>query len=144
MPYKDEDKQREFQARRARNRRAEFFSGKKCALCDSDKKLELHHLDKEKKDSHRIWSWSQERIDKEVSKCAILCRSCHIELHAEEKRTPIKHGTDSAYIGKGCRCELCKKAHSLVKKDYLDRVKIRKETGILPKPNKIQRVTISS
>lgn len=77
MPYKDKVKQREYQRKWKAKRRAEFFEGKCCEECGGAENLELHHEDRSKKESHKIWSWSKERREAELAKCVVLCRDCH-------------------------------------------------------------------
>lgn len=48
--------------------------------------LQLHHLNPEEKDSHKIWSWSQKRREAEIAKCIVLCWPCHIHYHVEARR----------------------------------------------------------
>ena len=117
MPYKDKNKQREFNRIWIQNRRLEFFKDKKCIQCWSIERMELHHVDKSQKIDHRIWSWKKERIDDETKKCIVLCRICHEDLHAKEMVTELIHGTWSWYK-KWCRCELCKKYQSNRMKKY--------------------------
>ena len=106
MPYKDKEKQRAYDKKWISNRRLEFFRGKICKECGEDdiSKLNLHHRNPESKESHKIWSWSKERREAEILKCDILCKKCHTELHAKQRR---KHGTRSRYIA-GCICTECK------------------------------------
>ena len=61
MPYKDLATQREYQRRWMAARRAEYLAGKRCAFCNSDGPLEIHHFDPAIKVHHAIWSWSQAR-----------------------------------------------------------------------------------
>lgn len=133
MPYKDKKRRNEYHRKRARKTRSTFFAGKCCAFCGSTHKLELHHIDKSKKESHHIWSWSPEHREAELAKCIVLCQNCHRELHAEERRRKPVHGSASAYR-RGCRCKLCRKNHSIRMKDYQRRIKIRDKTGVLPEP----------
>lgn len=81
MPYKDRDRQREFQRLWKRKRREEYFRDKRCAFCDTPENLVLHHVDPEEKDDHRIWSWSRERREREIEKCIPLCQQCHTAVH---------------------------------------------------------------
>ncbi len=68
---------RKYQKRWISNRRKSFFKGKKCNWCGAAENLELDHIDSSKKVTHRIWSWCEERRSHEISKCQILCKSCH-------------------------------------------------------------------
>lgn len=107
MPYKDKNKQNEYQLNWWRKRRQEFFRDKKCEICNSTNKLVLHHKNPKSKKSHSIWSWSQKRREAEVKKCTIWCEKCHRKYHAKKLKVPVIHGTRSGY-DKGCRCDNCK------------------------------------
>lgn len=112
MPYNDPEKQKEFQKNRVRKTRADFFEGKICVFCGSSESLELDHIDKDTKESHKIWSWSEERRLKEKAKCRILCYACHKERTRIQFTKPIVHGTMNCYRKRKCRCELCRKANA--------------------------------
>lgn len=116
MPYKDKTRQREYAKVWIAKRREDFFRDKVCEKCGSDKKLELDHINPEEKVSHRIWSWSKDRRDKEIEKCQVLCTECHKEKTNEWKSSFVKHGTITMYYKRGCRCSLCVKANSEYKK----------------------------
>lgn len=111
MPYADRDQQRRFQREWARRRRAAFFEAKSCEWCGATGDLHLHHRDRSKKVSHKIWSWAPARLAAEASKCLILCESCHKRAHADERRITAElrnpHGTVNRYK-MGCRCEDCR------------------------------------
>lgn len=95
MPYKDKDKQREYQRKWMKSRRRAFFDGKSCLICGSFDELELHHRDPSQKIHHAIWSWSQTRRDVELAKCDVLCRTCHdttTAAHLIETRTHCPQG----------------------------------------------------
>lgn len=81
MGYKDRDMQREYQKHWMRMRRAEVMNGETCKICGSAEHLEIHHRNPEEKKSHKIWSWAKERMKEELSKCDILCRRCHDNIH---------------------------------------------------------------
>jgi 5-methylcytosine-specific restriction endonuclease McrA len=84
-----------------------------CQLCGSWESLEVDHRDPEDKFSHRIWSYTEEKRAEELAKCRVLCRSCHISRHAQEK---VVHGTRSRFEA-GCRCEPCSVANDAYKKE---------------------------
>ena len=73
MPYKDPEKQREYQRQWMADRRAEWFSGKSCVDCGSTEALELDHVDPSIKIDHKVWSWSLERREAELAKCEARC-----------------------------------------------------------------------
>ena len=65
----------------------------RCSKCGYDKcveALEFHHINSQDKDSalsryiKRVFSPAlKELIDKEVSKCVVLCANCHREEHSK-------------------------------------------------------------
>jgi len=109
MSYKDVNKQREYAKLWVRKRRLEFFKDKVCEKCGSIEKLELHHKNPKEKEDHKIWSWSEERREKELKKCVVWCRKCHSDYHHNLLKKE-NHGTHSKYAH-GCRCDLCREGH---------------------------------
>lgn len=109
MPYKDVEKQRAAQRQWRATRRAKHLLGKRCVTCGSTTDLELDHLDRNLKVSHRIWSWSEARLKVELAKCQVLCRLCH------ERKTFMERGyaehSARQYEVNGCRCDICREAH---------------------------------
>jgi hypothetical protein len=78
VPYKDPEKRKEYARLWIAERRKEWFDENgPCVDCGSLDELELDHVDPSQKVTHRIWSWSKERRDNELSKCVIRCRACH-------------------------------------------------------------------
>jgi hypothetical protein len=77
MPYKDKEKQLEYQKNWMRKRRKSFFSDKECNHCGSTEDLELDHINRLTKITHNVWSWSEDRRNDELKKCQVLCNSCH-------------------------------------------------------------------
>lgn len=77
MPYKNKDKQREYQRKWIAKRRADYFRDKVCARCGSEDDLQLDHIDPTTKVSHSIWSWSDKKRLAELAKCQVLCYICH-------------------------------------------------------------------
>jgi hypothetical protein len=62
--------------------------GGKCSLCGYNKNsaaLSFHHTDPKEKefqlDLRSLSNRTQERIDKEVQKCILICCNCHAEIH---------------------------------------------------------------
>ena len=110
MPYKDKERQREFNRLWIAQRRADFFRDKFCVKCQSTDSMELDHIDPAQKVSHSIWSWSEPKRLAEIAKCQVLCSKCHKAKTAEFVSRPITHG-NSGYDRK-CRCVICKAAHS--------------------------------
>ncbi len=108
MPYKDKDKQLEYQrewykqpnnnektknnivTRKRELKRwfKELKNSLKCASCGENTSvcLDFHH-DNEKNKDHNISSmikrgFSKEKILEEIEKCTILCANCHRKFHA--------------------------------------------------------------
>lgn len=90
--------------------------GGKCVVCGSRDRLEIDHIDPSTK-SFTISgasSASNERFEREVRKCQLLCRRHHHEKTVRErgfKMAAGTHGTLSAY--RYCKCDLCRAAKSL-------------------------------
>jgi len=79
VPYTNKDKQREYQRTWVTERRQSFFADKVCIDCGIAENLQLDHVDAQLKVSHRIWSWSKEHRDTELSKCVVRCLPCHVK-----------------------------------------------------------------
>lgn len=77
MPYKDPIAQRKFIKEWKAIRRAEWLRENGPCPCGSWEQLEIHHKDPSKKITHRVWTWTKEKRDKELAKCEVLCDKCH-------------------------------------------------------------------
>lgn len=112
MPYADKARQREYQRLWvARNRADWILAHGPCTACGSWNSLEVDHIDPSQKVNHRIWSWSPQRREAELAKCRVLCRKCHEERHAVERR-PATHGSLTMYKNHQCRCTECRSANA--------------------------------
>lgn len=118
MGYLNKEKQRAYCRDWVKKRRQTFFEGKCCVECGSLEPLELDHIDPTTKISNAIWSWREERRLAEISKCQILCKSCHRIKTNKELTKSWDHGTKTGYDYRGCRCSLCREAHKLNKREY--------------------------
>lgn len=107
MPYKDPEKQREYQREWHARRRAAWLLDKACVDCGSALELEIDHVDPSTKVHHNVWSWATERREDELSKCVVRCADCHHDRHGSSRR---RHGIKR--YEKGCRCEVCRAAKS--------------------------------
>lgn len=93
MPYKDNDRRREYQRAWVRKNRQSWISNNgPCAACGSLENLEVDHIDRTKKETHKVWSWSKKRRDRELNKCQVLCETCHKEKTAKETSKLPKGG----------------------------------------------------
>lgn len=88
VPYKDKEKQREYQRKWMAKRRGEWIQKNgPCVDCASWEDLEIDHIDPSSKDArlkgeHRrgtssVFSWSSERREVELAKCIVRCCECH-------------------------------------------------------------------
>jgi 5-methylcytosine-specific restriction endonuclease McrA len=107
MPYKNKEKQKEYQRKYVAERRASYFADKVCVECGSNKRLQLDHVDPKQKTEHRIWSWSDARRMSEIAKCQILCLSCH-KKKTYSQRSRVGTHLSGAFWSRGCRCEECR------------------------------------
>lgn len=111
MTYSNPGIQREYQKNWKAKRRQEWLASHgSCAKCGSWESLEIDHIDPKQKVSHKIWTWSKERMETELLKCQVLCHNCHIAKTSNEHRKPVRHGTHTAYAS-GCRCLSCRQGH---------------------------------
>lgn len=114
-------------AKRIRKDKLRKLLGGKCVLCGATDMLQFDHIDRKTK-SFNIGMGITKSWDKllvEITKCQLLCRTCHIEKTRSELwkgAGTFLHGTLGGYNNYRCRCELCRGAHSVYyKKKYKDR-----------------------
>lgn len=88
-------------ARRWENYKIRFIEIKgehcSCSICGYNKclaALEFHHLDSEEKDFQisKGYSYSFERIKKELEKCILVCANCHREIHNPDQKAASSIG----------------------------------------------------
>lgn len=97
MGYKDPDKQREYQRKWIANRRATYLLGKVCIDCGTKEDLEFDHLDPSTKWKHNFWSYSPKRIEAELEKCVVRCKTHHLEKTLKNKETS-KFGENNSRV----------------------------------------------
>ncbi|HEB28733.1 MAG TPA: HNH endonuclease [Porticoccus sp.] len=119
MPYKDKEKQCEYQRKRLALRRHEWLQDKQCSYCNSTKNLEVDHINPKEKISHNVWSWTTKRMLKELSKCQVLCRQCH-HMKTAKDNDWHKHGTISMY--RRCHCDSCRYASREAKRKWREKM----------------------
>lgn len=111
MAYADRrEYMRNYQREWIARRRADYLSDKVCVDCGSSSQLEVDHVDRTTKISHRIWSWNDVRRLAELAKCVTRCHDCHLTRTISQVSVPIPHGTHSGYAYHRCRCPRCTKA----------------------------------
>lgn len=112
MPYKDKNKQLEYQKLWAASRRREWLGRNgPCKKCGSDQDLEVDHIDPKTKINHKVWTWKESKRNLELAKCQVLCWECHKDKTINEQKTN-KHGL-RMYEKWNCRCSICKKSKSI-------------------------------
>lgn len=102
-----------------KQRRQEWFAiNGPCAICNSDKNLEVDHINPATKITSVVWSWKEDRRLVELLKCQVLCKVCHKKKTAREqsklRSIPLVNkrcGTLHKYR-LGCRCTLCRQSRS--------------------------------
>ncbi len=99
MPYKDKEKQKEYQRNWASKKGPNSWLQKKIELLDSRKNvpcqscgeqhppccMDLHHLnpsDKKYEISYLKKNGSIKLLEEELNKCVCLCALCHRKIHA--------------------------------------------------------------
>jgi 5-methylcytosine-specific restriction endonuclease McrA len=121
VPYKDRDKQREFQRNHLAKKRALAIRnlGGKCTWCGSTDRLEFDHIDPTTKvcSISGLWSYRWEVIQKELVKCWLLCFNCH-RIKTRDDLPEVPHGTHTRYVRYHCRCRPCKDDHARVNAKY--------------------------
>src|SRR3990167_8301202 len=112
MGHTPETRRRAFAKMHARRQKWLEENGP-CKQCGSTINLEVDHINPKTKIDHKVWSWAEERMLAELTKCQVLCRSCHhTKSMLERGCIPSPHGTVNRYR-KGCRCAECREAHRL-------------------------------
>jgi hypothetical protein len=75
-----------YQAEQRKRLRQEWFlANGPCVDCGSWADLEIDHVDRSLKRSHRVWRWPSARRDAELAKCKPRCRDCHKEKTRNER-----------------------------------------------------------
>lgn len=90
----DREYMRQYMARRYARRMAEATAllGGRCVHCGSTVDLEFDHIDPSTKEfviSQRMAGVSEKRLEAELKKCQLLCKSCHEEKSIGERAHPI-------------------------------------------------------
>lgn len=126
---------RENKKRRGRENKARALKllGGVCVTCGSTDRLEFDHKQRDRGYkptlliSQLIYGrW--ERLEKELAKCQLMCKSCHtLKSHIERGHWgSAVHGTASMYSNQKCRCGKCRKAWSLYnRRRYLERQRLK-------------------
>jgi 5-methylcytosine-specific restriction endonuclease McrA len=113
---KNREYMKAYQNKWLHNRRTEWIKANgPCKKCSTWNNLEVDHIDPSKKQMRIavIWSRKKEVRDAELSKCQVLCKSCHFEKTAKENKE-FGHGTPVKYAT--CDCVVCNQMKNLHKR----------------------------
>ena len=106
--------------------------GGKCVRCGTTENLQFDHIDASTKTAtvaDLAASASKMRLLDEISKCQLLCQSCHTKKGQEIGDVgKATHGSGGMYKHHKCRCDICVTANRLWWKNYRQR-KPRKNAG---------------
>lgn len=91
--------------------------GGRCVNCGATDNLHIHHVSDKLFTISSGWSFSKSRLNEELKKCELQCEVCHRAIHTRP------HGTEARYRHSACRCDLCKRAHTLRMKEYRNKLK---------------------
>ena len=84
------------------------FLGECCVKCGSDQQLEIDHVDPAEKAFHIGVSMSlTEKVKQELTKCQLLCQTCHQAKTSQENVAKGLHGSYRKYYKHKCRCQQC-------------------------------------
>lgn len=126
------EKNRSYQLARYHRMRREAIAraGGKCANCGvtggSSEGVELGFeyargcAPKDGTELCRIWSRSQQKIESELLRCVLLCKTCRRNKRVAEAAEERGHGSVTSYKY-GCRCEACWKAHHDYRQGWIER-----------------------
>lgn len=109
VPYKDPAAHAAYMREWVANRRKTWLSDHgPCKRCGSWEDLTVDHIDPKNKISHKVWSWSTERMEIELAKCQVLCSSCHKKKTAAENAARFMDHGAAKWGRRGCKCLSCK------------------------------------
>jgi hypothetical protein len=99
---------RGYQGRWLRERRDAWLrENGPCRACSSFERLEVDHVDRGAKVTHRLWSLSDEKRAAELAKCQVLCRRCHQDKTRRE-RYPLSESQVAEILRRLERGETCR------------------------------------
>lgn len=109
MPYANKAEHKAYIRRRYHERRGAlvWLLGEACVRCNGTNRLEFDHIDPSKKEFYmasRMHSAPWEQLMSEISKCQLLCYSCH-KVKTKEARIQCESGTKHCYICKTTKLE---------------------------------------
>lgn len=83
-----------------RSRREAWIAeqGGRCVHCGSDDRLEVDHIEPALKEIEigALWAYSDEVRERELAKCQVLCKTCHIEKTRADRQCGKTHAVPAA------------------------------------------------
>lgn len=123
---------KDYQRNRAQQRiiMAREILGNQCVNCGSRENLEFDHVDPSSKVGNvsEIANWTLERFLGEVSKCQLLCSSCHTQKTNKENYELCPVTNQGWYR---CPCGTCRERKRLYHTEYMRKYRQRKTNGLL-------------
>ncbi len=106
---------RDYMNRRYRMQRDYFTEllGGRCKRCKADTELEFDHIDPAKKTMSLSGLFTKPTIvaavTELVTKCQLLCKTCHREKSRAEQQVErgFRHGSFYGWLNKKCQCHVC-------------------------------------
>ncbi len=95
--------------------------GGACVFCGQCINLQIDHINPSTKSFVVTMEWDRpwDQIEGELTKCQLLCVSCHKKKTLNDKGQVSEvdsHGTLSSY--RYCKCKECKQANNKYKQEY--------------------------
>ena len=120
---------REYHRRYYYKRRQKLIDilGDRCEWCGTSDNLQFDHVDPDLKefDISENLTASNGRVRRELAKCQLLCRDCHMEkTRCEQLEIGFRHATMYAWMKRRCPCELCQVA----KREWYDERNAKRRT----------------
>jgi hypothetical protein len=110
----------------ARRKIAIKYLGGKCIDCGSKKELEFDHIEPKEKSFSiaKLWSVKEEEFWKEINKCNLRCKNCHIIKTVLQNGQTMAKGTHGTLSARSyCNCNECKTAYNIYKKEWREKRK---------------------
>ena len=117
--------QRVYQLHRYHARMASMHKmlGGLCVRCGSDEKLEIDHIVPTEKSFTigSLWGIKGAALEKELEKCQLLCKSCHIDKTLEDEGKSYAQGTHGTLSAiRYCKplCDLCRNVKNAYSREW--------------------------
>lgn len=96
------------------SRRSAFLKDKCCEICGASSDLVIVNTRGMGEGMRSLWTATESKRKLYLQYSIIMCKEHYYDYCYPDRN---KHGRESTYINKGCRCEKCRAAHSAVESD---------------------------